>query len=612
MAGELEQVMFGGESFGALGTGTTGFCSFHNAPSQTWGAATDPVDSGTGTYKSSIFTCAGTITKFRVHCHEAVTALKPITFTIFKNNASTSITCTITNPALDGSDLVNSLAVVAGDVLSIKYTKAAGGNNIIVSATATFVSNNAFDSNHCGNVTGDFVGDNFDDDVAYTLDGVVDDETTCFGSLVGGSTPSSTENRFIVCPTSGTIKNFFINIGQTPDAGKSYAFTVRKNGVDTTVVATIADTNLSASDLTHSFSVVAGDLLSWKCVPTGLPNGDAFNTTIVNIGFTFQSDVAGQYPIFQTTAKWTTSHGFAQSTTTDRFLGAYDMKEYLAVTVITGSQIVKSQLFNACTIKKIYVRLSTAPGSGNSRGYTLYKNNAATALVLTISELNTTGSTETDVSFTNSDLGWTREVLTSIPDNSWESISYLVQDTAIHTDPIDGTISGNYCPYVSQGQVRKMVTNVTGLTHLNGEEVSVQADGLPENSQTYEVSGGTLTPALPGYRAVVHVGLPYTGRIKLLPASDGSPKGTGQTKMRRIYSVVARVFRSLGFKIGLDEDHLDPMVLSDPVLPLLTADLEKTPKVKWDKRAQLTIIQDLPVPLMIMMVLLQSEVEVGG
>lgn len=167
----------------------------------------------------------------------------------------------------------------------------------------------------------------------------------------------------------------------------------------------------------------------------------------------------------------------------------------------------------------------------------------------------------------------------------------------------------NLCPYVSQGQVRKMVNNVTGLGHLNGETVFVQADGIPADSKVYTVTAGTLDSALPKKAAVIHVGLKYKGRIKLLKSSDGNPQGTGQMKMRRIFLAGIRVFRSLGFKIGIDEDHLDPVILGKPALPLTTGDLDKLPNTKWKKDAQLTIIQDKPMPLFILALINQSEVE---
>jgi len=183
-----------------------------------------------------------------------------------------------------------------------------------------------------------------------------------------------------------------------------------------------------------------------------------------------------------------------------------------------------------------------------------------------------------------------------------------VNDTA-WTPAVAGISSVGMCPYVSAGQVREMINNVTGLDHLEDEEVSVQADGIPENSQTYTVSGGTLDNNLPGKAAVIHIGLPYQGKLKLLKASDGNPAGSGQMKKRRIFDCGFRVFRSLVFDIGLDEDNLQPVILGDPILPLRTGDLKKLPKTKWDEAAQLLIEVNLPVPVFILAIITQSEVE---
>lgn len=189
------------------------------------------------------------------------------------------------------------------------------------------------------------------------------------------------------------------------------------------------------------------------------------------------------------------------------------------------------------------------------------------------------------------------------------SIEIFPDDYVAPIPPTDGIDGRRYCPYVELGYVRKLVSNVSGLDHLEGEQVSVQVDGLPEESQIYTVVDGSLDSDLPNKGAVIHVGLPYTGRIKLLKASDGNPQGTGQTKMRRIFQAGIRVSRSLGFKVGLDESHLDPVILGKPKLPLYTGDIKKLPNTKWKDDAQLTIIQDKPMPLFILALINQSEVE---
>lgn len=182
---------------------------------------------------------------------------------------------------------------------------------------------------------------------------------------------------------------------------------------------------------------------------------------------------------------------------------------------------------------------------------------------------------------------------------------FLIENT-----PVDGT---SFCPFVSQGQARKMIEEVTGLDHLEGEAVNVQADGLPllesdGSLKSFTVTSGEIT--LDEKAAVIHAGLPYEGKIKLLKPSDGGAPGIGQMKMRRTYLAGMRVHRTIPkFKIGLDEDHLDYVSLDDPSLPLTTGDLEKLPDTTWSKDQQIEILVDLPVPVMILFVLLASEVE---
>lgn len=177
-------------------------------------------------------------------------------------------------------------------------------------------------------------------------------------------------------------------------------------------------------------------------------------------------------------------------------------------------------------------------------------------------------------------------------------------------DPIDGT---GFSDYVSGGEVRKMVDSLTGLDHLEGETVTVQVDGgLPAGAQTYVVLAGMIT--LENKAAVVHVGLPYVGNMQLLKLSDGSLT-IGQTKNRRIYLSTLRVFRSLGIKIGMNEEGLNQvyfnLVNNAPGKPpdLFTGDVEKHFETFWSKEGEILIRQDVPIPLFILMIALRSEVE---
>lgn len=73
-------------------------------------------------------------------------------------------------------------------------------------------------------------------------------------------------------PYSGTIKNLYI-FALTGPTATTNAFTIRLNGVDTTLTATLAVAGTTASDLVHSFAVVAGDQISCKIVTAGGGSG---------------------------------------------------------------------------------------------------------------------------------------------------------------------------------------------------------------------------------------------------------------------------------------------------------------------------------------------------
>jgi hypothetical protein len=93
--------------------------------------------------------------------------------------------------------------------------------------------------------------------------------STAYMALPGFNASSATEgSRQSVIPLAGTIKNFYVVTGNAQPGDGALTITLRKNGVDTAVTITIAAGAASNvfTDLTHSFTVVAGDLLSIKFV----------------------------------------------------------------------------------------------------------------------------------------------------------------------------------------------------------------------------------------------------------------------------------------------------------------------------------------------------------
>jgi hypothetical protein len=87
------------------------------------------------------------------------------------------------------------------------------------------------------------------------------------------------------------------------------------------------------------------------------------------------------------------------------------------------------------------------------------------------------------------------------------------------------------------------VTTVTNLDHLEGETVTILADGAVHPSKV--VTNGSIT--LNYSASTIHVGLPYTSTLKTIDIED---TGTNQTKPMHIGRVNIRFYRSLGCTFG--------------------------------------------------------------
>ena len=190
-------------------------------------------------------------------------------------------------------------------------------------------------------------------------------------------------------------------------------------------------------------------------------------------------------------------------------------------------------------------------------------------------------------------------------------VANKADDTFELTDSDDADIDGTaYGTYVSGGEARKGVTNISGLSHLEGETVSVQVDGYLPSTETFVVTGGAIT--LPARAYVVHAGLPYEGIIQLMKASDGSAVGTAQTKIRRNYRMTLRVDRSQGLSVGRDEDNLDDLNYTDlgtGATDLYTGDIPARYPTTWSREDEVIIKQSKPLPADILALVIDSNVE---
>jgi hypothetical protein len=121
---------------------------------------------------------------------------------------------------------------------------------------------------------------------------------------------------------------------------------------------------------------------------------------------------------------------------------------------------------------------------------------------------------------------------------------------------------------------------ITGLDHLEGETVSILADGAVHPQKV--VASGEVT--LDYEASVVQIGLPYNSDAGLLRMDVGAADGTAQGKMQRTHRAIFRFHDTGGVKVGPNFTTMDRVTFrttNDPIgaaVPLFTGDYEHA----WD------------------------------
>lgn len=157
-------------------------------------------------------------------------AATTLILTVRKNGADTASTCTISAAGLSASDVTNSIAVAAGDKITISCAALAGSS-----------------------------AEDLDLSIRYQI-------TAGTSAAVTGIAENATENRFFVVPAAGTVKGAYARVGTAPGGTDTVTLTLRKNAADTANVITITGVGTTGNDTTNTVAVAAGDRLSVSSV----------------------------------------------------------------------------------------------------------------------------------------------------------------------------------------------------------------------------------------------------------------------------------------------------------------------------------------------------------
>lgn len=376
----MRQLFTAGNNNGLFGYGSN--YEYISLIGDTWSSSTGEY------YTSHVIPLPCVVKNLKVTLGTAPGTANTRTLTVLKDNVATALTLTLSDAETTGEDTTHAISFAAGDRIVIKHT-----------STGTPVSSTSF-----------FIETEID-----TLSGtkciifgnsLCDGARTVYAPLSQGEglRDFTDENRTRQCiPIPGKISDLYIALESDPGTSpEAYKLTVRKGGASQTLTTTITADNTTGNDTTHSFTVVAGDLVNMMIEPLNSPAVD----TYCPWGMVFTADEPGKFIILGG------SNNDLNDTNT----------EYNHVQVPNFSPVWDGTIANMyqkvrkVTITDLYMVLSGDPGADNSYTFTLMDSAVATDLTVTISDTDTSGSDTTNsASYSDGDLMTLRCVPTGTP-----------------------------------------------------------------------------------------------------------------------------------------------------------------------------------------------------
>lgn len=350
----MKQVIFGGY-YNALNAVTTEYNQLYGGFNWTYRA----------TRNNAVVATSGKIKNLRVKLSGAPGAGTHYDFTLMLNNAPTALTVEIANTATSGADTTHEVDVVAGDLVQLRCEPTNTPATPYATWTSIFEGTTPRESLIMGG----------------TGAGYLSNTATEYMQPMAGKSPGLTEDdRRTVCPTSGKIKNLYVELEDSPGtAPDAYKFTLRKNGVSQTLTVTITAPDTTGNNIVNEVTVAAGDVLTLMIEPLETPATGPRAWW----GMIFVADTDGESIILAGTAGTivTTNVTYIWLTVCWEYWSYTESKRY--------------QLGQSCTLKKLYVLLSAAPGAGKSYTFTVRKPGNGQAdgnLTVTIANAATTGN----------------------------------------------------------------------------------------------------------------------------------------------------------------------------------------------------------------------------
>lgn len=154
-------------------------------------------------------------------------------------------------------------------------------------------------------------------------------------------------------------------------------------------------------------------------------------------------------------------------------------------------------------------------------------------------------------------------------------------------------------------------TTITGLGHIEGEEVAILADGGAHPPRT--VTSGQITLQEPATK--VHVGYGYTSKLTTNKMEAGAADGTAQGKTKRISRFMVRLLNTVNLKVGPNDSNMEELNfrstddLMDSSVPLFTGDYVVAWPGGHETEAIMQITHDQPLPVTVCAISARTNVQ---
>ena len=145
-------------------------------------------------------------------------------------------------------------------------------------------------------------------------------------------------------------------------------------------------------------------------------------------------------------------------------------------------------------------------------------------------------------------------------------------------------------------------TTISGLDHLEGQTVSILADGATHPDKVVSSGGITLERSA----TKVKVGLGYTSLLQTMRIDAGANNGTSQSKTKRIYEITARLYESIGIEIGPDLANMERIPFRSSANPMdsgvnvFTGDKDIEFRGNYETDGFIFVRQTQPLPLTVL------------